>query len=153
MDDLQKKLDMLSDIAAELNKKKVTWAVGASLLLYFKGIVTNFHDIDIMVAEEDVETAKEVLLTFGRLQPRYPDAQYQTKHFLEFIVNGIDIDVIAGFTIISEGTEYYFPLDRDSVCDYTELNGTAIPLQSVAEWRNYYLLMGRTEKVKLIDEH
>lgn len=153
MADLQKKLKVLSELAADLNKKKVTWAVGASLMLYLNGIATDFQDLDLMVAEEDIEAAKAILLSRGTLQPCNPNAQYKTMHFLEFIVDGVDIDLIAGFIIVNDGKEYYFPLEKDSVCDFTEICGTNIPLQPVSEWRHYYQLMGRSEKVKLIDGH
>ena len=36
MNDLQKKMDVLQKIAAEFNKDNLLWAIGASLLLYFK---------------------------------------------------------------------------------------------------------------------
>ena len=55
MNDLQKKMDVLQKIAAEFNKDNLLWAIGASLLLYFKGVAEVFHDIDIMVDEKDVE--------------------------------------------------------------------------------------------------
>lgn len=151
MENLEVKLTILSHIAKELNQKNVTWAVGASMLLYFKGIISEFHDIDIMVAEEDVEIVKKVLLSFGSIQAPNPNIKYKTKYFLEFIVDGIDIDVMAGFIILNKGNEYYFPLKKENINDYTEVNEVKIPLQSVEEWRNYYELMGRDEKIKLID--
>ena len=43
---------------AKKQKGHVTWAVGGSLLLYFKGIVDEFHDIDLMVMAEDTKEAK-----------------------------------------------------------------------------------------------
>ncbi len=55
---------------------KVAEVIGASLLLYFKGVVPDFHDIDLMVAETDVEKAKKVLLTFGKQLPANPKTQY-----------------------------------------------------------------------------
>lgn len=151
MENIKNKLTVLSYIAKELNHKNVTWAIGASMLLYFKGITSEFHDIDIMVAEEDVEILKDVLSSFGNIQPPNANVQYKTKYFFEFNVDGVDIDVMAGFIIINEGKEYYFPLKKESINDYTEVNGIKIPLQSLEEWRNYYKLMGRDEKVKMID--
>jgi hypothetical protein len=151
MENIKNKLTVLSYIAKELNHKNVTWAIGASMLLYFKGIASEFHDIDIMVAEEDVEILKDVLSSFGNIQPPNPNVQYKTKYFLEFNVDGVDIDVMAGFIIISKGQEYYFPLKKEGINDYTEVNGIKIPLQSLEEWRNYYKLMGRDEKVKMIN--
>lgn len=151
MENLDKKLTILSQIANKLNEKNITWAVGASMLLYFKGATSEFHDIDIMVAEDDVELAKDVLLSFGNIQTPNLNIKYKTKYFLEFNVDGIDIDLMAGFIIISKDKEYYFPLKKDNIYDYTEVNKIKIPLQSIEEWRNYYELMGRDEKVKMID--
>lgn len=152
MESVKKKLMVLSNIARKLNQRNLTWAIGGSLLLYFKGITNEFHDIDIMVAEEDVKVLKEIMLTFGQLLPPNPKVEYKTKHFLEFNVEGVEIDVMAGFTIVNRENEYYFPLRAGSVNDFTEVNGVSIPLQSIAEWRKYYELMGRTEKVKMIDQ-
>lgn len=151
MENLEKKLTTLSHIAKVFNEKNVTWAVGASMLLYFKGIASEFHDIDLMVAEEDVEIVKDLLLSFGSIKAPNPNIKYKTKYFLEFIVDGIDIDVMAGFIIVNKDEDFYFPLKKENINDYTVVNEIKIPLQSVEEWRYYYDLMGRDEKVKMID--
>lgn len=57
---IQHKLEILSQIAKKLNEGHITWAVGGSLLLYFKGIVDEFHDIDLMVHADDAEEAKSL---------------------------------------------------------------------------------------------
>ncbi|MCR1971917.1 hypothetical protein [Clostridium cochlearium] len=152
MVEVENKFKVLSKIAKQLNDNNITWAIGASLLLYIKGISSEFNDIDIMVAESDVQALKNILLTLGELQPKNPNIQYKTKQFLEFKVEDVDIDVMAGFIIVNKGRDFYFPLDKDDIADYAEINGVKIPLQSVEEWRNYYELMGRTEKVKMIDD-
>lgn len=151
MENLQVKLELLSQIAKELNDRNVTWAIGASMLLYFKGIITEFHDIDIMVSEEDFELVQDVLNTFGKQQAPNPNSKYKTKYFGEFVVDDIDIDVIAGFIIVDGDREHYFPLVHEDIADFTEISGVKVPLQSLEEWRSYYQLMGRVEKVKLID--
>lgn len=153
MGDIKHKLAVLARIAEEFNHKDVTWAIGASLLLYFKGIVSEFHDIDIMIAEEDAETVKDTLLSLGDIQQPTPNAKYKTKSFLEFHVDGVDIDAMAGFVIVNQDKEYYFTLKRENIKDFTEVHGIKIPLQSVDEWRKYYELMGRNDKVKMIDAY
>lgn len=151
MDELQNKLRVLSKIAKKLNENNITWAIGGSLLLYFKGIVNEFHDIDIVVAESDIEQSKEILLSFGMLLPSVPSSKYKTRSFLEFRVEGVDIDIMAGFSIVNNGHECYFPLKPSDINDYIEIDNTNIPLQSVEQWRIYYDLMGRSDKVDLID--
>lgn len=151
MDNVTKKLTLLSQIAKELNSRNITWAIGASMLLYFKGIVSEFHDIDIMVSEEEIDVVKEVLLSFGMIQETNLSETYKTKHFLEFIVDNVEIDVMAGFVIINEDKEHHFTLKKAHIKDFTEIKGIRIPLHSLEEWRTYYQLMGREEKVNLID--
>ncbi|WP_142412856.1 nucleotidyltransferase domain-containing protein [Hathewaya massiliensis] len=152
MTEVEEKFKVLSKIGKQLNDNNITWAIGASLLLYIKGISSEFHDIDIMVAESDVEALKNILLHLGELQPKTTNIQYKSKEFLEFKVEDVDIDVMAGFVIVNKGRDFYFPLHKGDIMDYEEINGVKIPLQSVKEWRNYYELMGRTEKVKMIDD-
>ena len=151
MNDIEKKLKVLSNIAHVLNEKNVVWAVGASMLLYFKGKTDFFHDIDLMVSEDDVEKLKKQLLPMGLLAPPKPDKQYKTRHFLEFTIDGIDVDVMAGFVIVKDGRDVDCSLFPEQIEEYIQLNGETIPLQSLSDWRRYYELMGRSSKVEMID--
>jgi len=150
---IENKLKVLSKVAKEVNSNNITWAIGASLLLYFKKITNEFHDIDIMVAESDVKKIKKILLSFGKLQPKNPNIQYKTKDFMEFNIEGIDFDVMAGFVIVNKNIEHYFPLEKKDIKDYIDIHGTTIPLHSIEKWLIYYKLMERTEKVKMIDSY
>lgn len=106
-----------------------------------------------MVAESDVENTKKILLSFGELQPKNPNIQYKTKDFMEFNIEGIDFDVMAGFVIVNNNIEHYFPLEKKDIKDYIDIQGTTIPLQSIEEWLTYYKLMDRTKKVKMISSY
>ena len=145
-----KKLAVLKRIANEFNKAEITWALGASMLLYLKEIIEDFHDIDIMVIQEDVKTAQEILSKIGTLQPANPNAKYQTKVFLEYVIDGVDVDVMAGFAIIRDGTVFDCSLKKEEIVEFYELDGEKIPLQSLALWQKYYELMGRDTKVQMI---
>ena len=136
MEQIDVKLRVLSDIAHLLNEKKITWAVGASMLLYFKNKIDHFSDIDIMVMEKDVDALKEVLLQVGMLNPPNPNKQYKTKHFLEFTIGGVEVDVMAGFVIIKDGIEYDCALTQEQIAEYIQINGERIPLQSLQDWRD-----------------
>lgn len=147
----EKKLLVLSKIGKALNEANVIWAVGGSLLLYFKGKAEEFHDIDIMTTEENVECVRKILIQYGTLSPKNPDVSFKTKAFLEFTVDEVEIDVMSGFVIVNDGLDYDCSLCPENITDFTEIYGVKIPLQSLADWRKYYQLMGRTSKVALID--
>jgi hypothetical protein len=151
MNDLEHKLKVLAEIGRVLDEKEITWAIGASLLLYLKGMVSSFHDIDLLVAEKDLKKLKEALSPFGKSEPSKLNNRYKTKEFLEYCLEGVEIDVIAGFGIVSGGKDYYFPLTKEGIKERILVNGVSIPLMSVQDWRVYYALMGRAEKVSLID--
>lgn len=151
MKDLEKKLSVLAKTAHILNTQQVTWAVGASMLLYLKNRTDCFQDIDIMLLEEDVEKAKAALSAIGKLAPPNPDSRYKTRHFLEFVIDGIDVDVMAGLVIVRDGVEYDCALRPEQIVESIPIHGERIPLQSLADWRKYYALMGRSRKVQLID--
>ncbi len=144
-------LRVLARVAKCLNDAKITWAVGGSLLLYFNGITEVFHDLDLMIFEKDALRAKEILGTLGTLQPSQGGGRYRTKHFYEFSVEGVDIDLMGGFAICSDGVVHTCALEPDQIVGSTSVEGQTIPLQSVALWRTYYEWMERTEKVAMID--
>lgn len=150
MTDAEKKKQVLCSIAKALNDAHITWAVGGSLLLYFKGITDTFHDLDLMIAESDIEEAKRILCRRGSLQPQYDNGQYQTRHFLEFVIDAVDVDVISGFVIVKGGVAYECPLEISEIQTDFYLNGIQIPLHDLKTWERYYQLMGRTEKVRMI---
>ena len=147
------KIAVLKRIARRFNEAGLVWALGASMLLYFKQITSEFHDIDLMVADEDAARARQLLCEMGTLQPPNPSSQYKTKCFMEFIIDGVDVDVMAGFAIVANGQTHNCALQKEQIVETLTLDGEIIPLQSAALWRGYYALMGRSAKVEMIDRY
>ena len=104
-----------------------------------------------MVIERDVFHLKETLLSLGTLNLPHFDSTYQTKYFFEFVIDEVDIDVMAGFAIVYDGKVYDCSLYEDQIIEYKFINNVKIPLQSILLWREYYRLMHRDNKVLLID--
>ena len=142
MDSLDKKLKVLSAVAHELNECGIVWAVGASALLYLKNKTDHFNDIDIMVLEDDIDKLKEVLLKMGKLSPSKPAKQYRTRHFLEFTIDGIDIDVKGGDLVIATGavrmegtSKEYAPIEFPAVADIEITNAL---IEACKKYNNTY---------------
>ena len=151
MNELNKKIKLLKEIAQRFNTAYITWALGASMLLYFKGITSTFNDIDLMISNDDAESVRKILSEMGELQPPNPNPKYKTKVFMEFVINSVDVDVMAGFSILNDGKIYDCSLDKDQIVEWFTLGNTKIPLQSPLLWCEYYKLMGRKEKVGMIE--
>ena len=151
MNELNKKIKLLKEIAQRFNTAYITWALGASMLLYFKGITSTFNDIDLMISNDDAESVRKILSEMGEFQPPNPNPKYKTKVFMEFVINSVDVDVMAGFSILNDGKIYDCSLDKDQIVEWFTSGNTKIPLQSPLLWCEYYKLMGRKEKVDMIE--
>lgn len=129
MTELQKKIELLQRIAQRLNEAHVQWALGASMLLYFKGITSAFHAIDLMVADHDAECVRTILLEMGELRPSdpVPNPMYRTKTFVEFLIESIEVDVMAGFAIVHEGTVYDCSLREEQIAEKMPFGTEVIP--------------------------
>ncbi len=145
------KLKTLADIASVFNAHQLTWAIGASLMLFLRGRVDRFHDIDVFVSEHDIDKARELLACMGRELPFVPHPCFRSRHFHQFVVGETDVDLIAGYVIVSNGVPYECPLKPDDIDTETEVLGQRIPLYSLAAWQHYYDLMGKTQKSKLCE--
>ena len=99
MPEIQKKIELLQKIAHRFNEANIEWALGASMLLYFNGIISEFHDIDLMVSVHGAEQVRTILSEMGELHApaSAPDPMYRTKVFMEFTIDSVGIDVMAGF--------------------------------------------------------
>lgn len=154
MEEKQKKLKVLAALARDLNESDILWAVGASAMLCLRGIVPDFHDIDLMVCEEDIDTAREILLRHGTLQPAAPDDRFGSRHFLEFDVAGVEIDLIAGFVVnAADGKQHVCPLLVEEVDACVDVEEEAVSLHSLNAWYRYYTWMGRKDRVKEIEDY
>ena len=146
-----RKLAVLARIAGALRQVEVTWALGASGLLYFHSLVPDFHDLDLMVFLPDAERAQEVLSRLGTpLPPKSSDPIYRSAVFRQYRVDGVDADLMAGMAIEKDGTLHDCSLRREDIAGTVTVLGEAVPLHALACWRRYYALMGRREKAELL---
>ena len=150
---MEHKLNVLCRIARQFNRKQITWAVGASGMLYLNGIASTFHDLDIMVDEAHIHEAKALLDSMGTLQERIPNPNFKTGHFLEYVIDGVEADIIAGFIITKDGTDHHLPFDASHIDRTVTVNGQQIPLQSRTDWQHYYTLLDRPHKAQLCAEN
>lgn len=148
---MDKSLKVLEKIAHIFNENHIVWSLGASCMLYLRGITQIFNDIDIRISNKDIQKATQLLSVYPSYK-RVPNSKYKTKQFYEYKIDNIDIDIMVDFSIMYNNETYIFPLDDTSNNDVFSLNGEKIYLDSIKEWKLYYRLMERTDKYKLLSE-
>jgi len=156
---MDKKLEqLLVRIAENLDGTDIVWGVGASVLLNQYSLVDNPSDIDIIVAVSDAQNLNNILrnISDNKRQVGFNPGTgiYHTTSFIEYNINGIDIDVMGGFKIeLPEGI-YEYRFDKESVPHYFLIKGTYVPFSTLEEWFVLYqLIPGRENKVRLIEEY
>lgn len=139
-------LAALAKIAGALNARHITWAIGGSTLLSVYGIVDAPNDLDLLVDEADISAAVEALNTLGQQITWEPSEEFCSHFFVEFVVEGIEVDVMAGLTIkLNDGGHYTYPFSQESIAGYTHIYGIAVPLTSLQDWHMLYSMMAHRE--------
>ena len=107
-----------------------------------------------MVADCDAECVRTILSEMGESCPSdsIPSPMYQTKIFMEFLIDSVEVYVMAGFAIVKDGKVYDCALRKEQIAEKMPLGTEVIPLQSPLLWCKYYRLMGRAEKAEMIEK-
>lgn len=144
----------LSYIGEKLNSSNIVWGVGASILLNQFGLIEKPNDIDIFVDIKDIEKADEVLKSIGEKEKWEKTVAYSTKYFYEYIIDGFDVDVMAGFAVNHISGVFEYTFDRNSISELKTINGVNIPFTSLEDWYLIYqLIPNRESKVKIIESY
>jgi hypothetical protein len=144
----------LSYIGEKLNNSNIVWGVGASILLNQFGFIDKPNDIDIFVDIRDIDKTDKILKEIGEKKQWEKTATYSTKYFYEYVVNGIDVDVMAGFAVNHASGVFEYIFDNNSISEYRKINGIDIPFTSLEDWYVIYqLIPNRDHKVKMIENY
>ena len=131
----------LEKVTKEFEKHNIRWALGASGLLSFYGIVEEPNDIDIMVSVLDVEEANKVLSELGE-KTDLEGYEIYSDYYDIYTVDDVSIDLIAGFTINSENFQYKFYFSNDLIVEHRPMLSASVPLLYLRDWYFMYILMG-----------
>lgn len=144
----------LSYIGKKLNDADITWGVGASLLLNKFGFVEKPNDIDIFISIDDIKKADEILKSIGVKKKWEKTSTYSTKYFYEYVINKIDVDVMAGFAVNHSNGTFHYIFDENSISEFKVMNGVNIPFTSLEDWYVIYqLIPNREDKVQIIEKY
>jgi hypothetical protein len=144
----------LAQIASVLNEKNITWAVGGSYLLRHYQLCDVVRDLDIFIAEDDIQDALKQLDLLGKGKKGTSKLPYGTEYFYNYVIAGTNIDIMAKFKIFHEEGEYEHPFSSLSVNKLISIEGEDIPLMELTDWYVLYqLIPNRDAKVKAIEQY
>ena len=146
------KIGTFLKIADWLNEEKITWALGASSVLFYNGYEVVPNDFDLFVELDQYQKVESKLKMIGNLiYKEDANSIYNTQGFNSFEIEDIEVDLIAGFYIRHNEGEYKFPFDWHSIDQVFNYEGSQINVMSLEDWYALHqLIPGREEKVKII---
>lgn len=137
---------VLAYIVKALQREQIRFGIGGSLLLAHHGLPVTPRDIDLVVALEDAERAVQVLSEMGTVVEQLETSLYATQVFQEFIIKGIDLDLMSGLQIRHDEGVFVYPFAEQTI------NETGLPFMALVDWYVIYqLIPGREQKVAMIE--
>lgn len=125
----------------ELRKADVRWGLACSTNLFIRGIVDEFHDLDLIVDIKSIPKVEEIMKEQGAILKETGGNGYcESDMYMHFQFGRVDVDVISGFRVVTFGThfEYYFNPEE---LQFIELENKNIPLISMEALYLLYSMM------------
>lgn len=145
-------------IIKAFERHHIRYSLACSMNLFLRGIVDDFHDFDFIIDSKDGERARVIFETLGAtLVATGGNGFCESLVYMHFQYGRVDVDIIAGFQMLTFGTSYLYEYSPDEL-DYVKVNNLSIPMTSAeALFILYYMMEGwqprRSFKRKLIYEY
>ena len=145
----EERKEVFLSLIENFKKRNIKWAVGCSMNLFLRGIVDEFHDLDLIVDNDCIPEVKSVMGEIGaELKATGGNGFCESDTYLHYAFERVDVDIIAGFRVNTFGTSYYYPFNAAEV-DWLnmEVVDLEIPLISLeAMYVLYYMMEGWQKK-------
>jgi hypothetical protein len=141
------------NLLSQLNRARITYAIGGSTMLKIRLFELEPHDIDIFVSIDDYSHTIEILKSHAKQIPTKSKECFTTKHFSTFKCDDIVIDIMAGFAYEHQEGTYSAIFDQSSISVWMNIDDTEVPLMSLEEWFVLYSIMCRKDKVDIIENY
>jgi len=143
MDELEKRKDILKDIAERMNKSCVKWALVGSTNHLIQGMDVIPRDIDVIISYDDLEKVKGVFSDLDFEIKELPNGEAQE---MIFKMRGFDIQICADY---SHG-KYYKKRQEEGSTIFVDIEEVSIPVFSLESEALCYEANGRLEKAERI---
>ena len=145
-------------VVSDFQKHNIRWGLACSMNLFLRGVVDEFHDLDLLVDAEDIEKIVNIMKGNGaNLIATGGNGFCESNLYMHFQFGRVDIDVISGFRLITFGTCFLYEFNTTEI-DKIIIDKTEIPLISMeALYLLYSMMEGwqprRRYKRVLIEEY
>lgn len=96
--------------------------------LFLRGLVDEFHDLDLIVEIEDVPLIMKVMENIGGvLMATGGNGFCESNAYMHYQLDRVDIDIIAGFRVVTFGTKFLYNFNKEQI-EFVEIDTIIVPL-------------------------
>ncbi len=98
----------------------IGYGIICSFNLFLRGIVDDFHDFDLLVDIKDIHKVKNIMEIMGaELIETGGNGYCESDQYLHYQLGRVDVDIIAGFRVVTFNTEILYKFNSDEISTYT----------------------------------
>lgn len=150
--------ETLFTLIEEFDKEAIRWSIICSTNLFLRGVVDEFHDLDFLIDESDIDKVTKIMEQKGAILIETGGNGYcESDIYMHYQFDRVNVDILAGFRINTYSTSYRY-LFNEKELDCIEIDNKTIKLTSMeAQYILYYMMEGwqakRRFKRVLIEEY
>jgi hypothetical protein len=134
-------------VCSNFNQQNIKYAVAFSYVLRHYGIVEKVNDIDIIVASEDIDKAKQILDKIGKSSSELKLNEQFSSYFIQYQVNKTKFEIISNLKINFGRGNYQMIFDDKSIQKKLNIEGVTVPLLSLEDLYVIYMLIKGKEEI------
>lgn len=116
--DLKEKKAVLQALIRETNRDNVVWALSCSGSFFFRGIMDDFNDFDIVVEESSIDGFVEIFERIGGVWEEKQNGKeryFDSRFFKSGKIGTVEFDVISVFTVTTYNTRYSYFFKKEDI--------------------------------------
>ena len=99
--------------------------------LFCRGVVDDFHDLDLIVDIKNIEQIQKEMNEMGAVLFQTGGNVFcESDVYFHYQFGRVDIDIISGFRLLTFGTTYYYKYDRNE-SDWVDIMEISVPMISM----------------------
>lgn len=126
----EERMKALREICQLFSEEEIRWTLSCSSSLFFRGMIDDFNDYDILVDARDAEKLLKTLVKHGATLEK-DDTQkggyFASPFYREGFFKGIHLDLIANITVCTYGTRYCYEFQEEEL-EWVQIEDFRVPI-------------------------
>ena len=144
--------DALRIIVSRLQGSRVRWAVTGSLGFALHGVPVTVNDIDIQTDRDGAYEIERLLNEFVHQAVTFSTSDRIRSHFGSLLIKEVVVEIMGDVEKRLDDDSWQAAPDLDVHRRLVDFRGMVVPVMSLEYEYQAYRILGRTEKMRILEE-